>query len=62
MATATSPSTEAQTIRDLAGVYERLTEQVSRVIVGQKPVVEQLLITLFKIGRASCRERVCSTV
>lgn len=50
MATATSPGTEAQTIRELAAVYERLTEQVSRVIVGQKPAVEQLLITLFSRG------------
>ena len=50
MASPSSPSTEAQTIRELATAYERLTEQVSRVIVGQKPVVEQLLMALFSRG------------
>ena len=50
MATPALPATEVQTIRDLAATYERLTEQIGRVIVGQRPVVEQLLMALFSRG------------
>src|SRR5438477_8957909 len=49
----TSPATppaEAQAVRDLASAYERMTEQIGRVIVGQKQVVEQLLMALFSRG------------
>src|SRR5437762_126790 len=41
---------EAQAIRDLAAAYEQMTEQIGRVIVGQKTVVEQLLMALFSRG------------
>src|SRR5262245_14317279 len=41
---------EAQTVKDLAAAYEKLTEQIGRVIVGQKGVVEQLLMALFSRG------------
>src|SRR6516164_4251848 len=41
---------EAQAIRDLAAAYEQMTEQIGRVIVGQKQVVEQLLMALFSRG------------
>ena len=50
MATPAPPATDAQTIRDLAATYERLTEQIGKVIVGQRPVVEQLLMALFSRG------------
>ncbi len=50
MATPALPATEVQTIRDLAATYERLTEQIGKVIVGQRPVVEQLLMALFSRG------------
>lgn len=48
MATATPP--EAQAVRELASAYERMTEQIGKVIVGQKQVVEQLLMALFSRG------------
>jgi len=41
---------EASLVRDVAATYERLTEQIGKVIVGQKPVVEQLLWSLFARG------------
>ncbi len=41
---------EAQAVRELAVAYEKLTEQISKVIVGQKQVVEQLLMALFSRG------------
>jgi len=50
MAIPAPPATEAQTIRDLAATYERLTDQIGKVIVGQRSVVEQLLMALFSRG------------
>src|SRR5262249_23727232 len=46
------PSTpaEAQAVRDLAAAYQQMTEQIGKVIVGQKTVVEQLLMALFSRG------------
>ena len=41
---------EARAVRDLAAAYERMTEQIGRIIVGQKSVVEQLLMALFSRG------------
>ena len=41
---------EAQAVRDLAAAYEQMTEQIGKVIVGQKQVVEQLLMALFSRG------------
>jgi MoxR-like ATPase len=46
---ATAPA-EAAAVRELAAAYERMTEQIGRVIVGQKEVVEQLLMALFSRG------------
>src|SRR5947208_6775568 len=48
MATATPP--EAQAVRNLAADYEQMTEQIGKVIIGQKRVVEQLLMALFSRG------------
>jgi MoxR-like ATPase len=42
--------TEAQAVRDLAAAYAQMTAQISKVIVGQKDVVEQLLMALFSRG------------
>jgi MoxR-like ATPase len=42
--------TDAQTVRDLAAAYERLTDQIGKVIVGQRAVVEQLLMAMFSRG------------
>jgi MoxR-like ATPase len=41
---------EAQAVRELATAYEQMSEQISRIIVGQKAVVEQLLMALFSRG------------
>jgi MoxR-like ATPase len=41
---------EARAVRDLAAAYEQMTGQIGRVIVGQKDVVEQLLMALFSRG------------
>src|SRR5579884_2160858 len=41
---------EAQAVRDLAAAYERMTDQIGKVIVGQKEVIEQLLMALFSRG------------
>jgi MoxR-like ATPase len=49
MATHNSPP-EAQAVRELASAYEKMTEHIGKVIVGQKQVVEQLLMALFSRG------------
>ena len=41
---------EAQAVRELATAYEQMTALIGRVIVGQKDVVEQLLMALFSRG------------
>src|SRR5213078_4426676 len=49
MATLNTPP-EAQAVRELAAAYEKMTEQIGKVIVGQKRVVEELLMALFSRG------------
>src|SRR5213080_342428 len=49
MATANTPP-EAQAVRELATAYQKMTEQIGKVIVGQQKVVEQLLVSLFSRG------------
>jgi MoxR-like ATPase len=41
---------EAQAVKDLSAAYQKMTDQIGRVIVGQKQVVEQLLMALFSRG------------
>ncbi len=41
---------EAQAVRELAGAYQSMIEQIGKVIVGQKEVIEQLLMALFSKG------------
>jgi MoxR-like ATPase len=45
-----TPGGEAQAVRDLAAAYDKMTDQIGKVIVGQKPVIEQLLMALFSRG------------
>jgi MoxR-like ATPase len=45
-----SSSNEAAVVRDLAIAYESMREQISKVIVGQNEVIEQLLMALFSRG------------
>jgi MoxR-like ATPase len=41
---------DADLARDLSRAYDRLTEQIGRVIVGQAEVIEQLLMAMFSRG------------
>jgi len=41
---------EVKAVRQLVGAYSQMTEQIGKVIVGQKEVVEQLLMALFSRG------------
>src|SRR5438270_637282 len=41
---------ESQAVRDLAAAYEKLTDEIGKVIVGQQQVVEQVLMSLFSRG------------
>jgi len=43
-------TTDANTVRELAAAYERLSDQIGKVIVGQRTVVEQLLTAMFSRG------------
>ncbi len=45
-----SPTADAAVVRELAAAYERLSDQIGKVIVGQRTVVEQLLTSLFSRG------------
>lgn len=50
MSSDTPPPNEAQAVRELADAYQHMTEQIGKVIVGQKEVIEQLLMALFSRG------------
>ena len=39
-------------LKALASTHERLVEQIERRVVGQREVVEQLLVSLFAGGHA----------
>src|SRR5436305_11896819 len=47
---AATAAPEAQAVRELGAAYHMMTEQIGKVIVGQKEVVEQLLMALFSRG------------
>lgn len=44
------PSPEVLAVKELASTYERMTDQIGNVIVGQKAVIEQMLMALFSRG------------
>jgi MoxR-like ATPase len=46
----TQPTDEAEVVRHLASTYARMTQEISKIIVGQSEVVEQLLMALFSRG------------
>jgi MoxR-like ATPase len=50
MSQASAEPAEARAVRELADAYQQMTEQIGRVIVGQREVVEQLLMALFSRG------------
>ncbi len=47
---ASIPQNDVEAVQFLRSAYERLTEQLGRVIVGQSQVIEELLIALFARG------------
>ena len=50
MSDAKPPEVSSESIDLLHDAYGKLTEQVSKVIVGQNDVIDQLLIALFSRG------------
>jgi len=46
----TTPNPDLQAVKELAAIYERMTDQIGKVIVGQKAVVQQMLMALFSRG------------
>jgi MoxR-like ATPase len=41
---------DAQAVRELAAAHERLTDQIGKIVIGQKIVIEQVLMALFSRG------------
>src|SRR6266513_1601620 len=50
MSQPSAPPAEVQAVRNLSAAYQQMTEQIGKVIVGQKDVVEQLLMAMFSRG------------
>src|SRR3954465_10489258 len=48
--TTTAPQTELDAARFLAEAYQRLQDELGKVIVGQQRVIEELLIAIFSRG------------
>jgi MoxR-like ATPase len=46
----TQSTNEAEIVRRLATAYQQMTGQISKIIVGQNEVIEQLLMALFSRG------------
>src|SRR5688572_32760410 len=46
----TSPHSDVESARFLASAYERLQDELSKIIVGQQRVIEELLIAIFSRG------------
>jgi len=44
------PETDVQAVRELNEAYELITEQLARIIVGQRRVIEELLVAMFARG------------
>src|SRR4051812_20075830 len=44
------PAPEVQAVKEIAAAYERMADQIGKVIIGQHEVVEQLLMALFSRG------------
>jgi MoxR-like ATPase len=45
-----SEQNDVQAVQELSGVYRNIVEQVGRVIVGQRQVIEELLVAMFARG------------
>src|SRR5947209_17403349 len=44
------PAPEVQAVKEIAAAYERMADQIGKVIVGQHEVVEQMIMALFSRG------------
>ena len=47
-----SSSDDVEAVKALRAAYEKMTDQISRVIVGQSEVIEQVLLAIFCQGHA----------
>src|SRR5947208_3242952 len=50
MADFSASSTNPAALRDIAHLYDTMTGEIGKVIVGQKPVIEQLVMALLSKG------------
>ena len=46
----TSEEREAQAIQGLANAYSRMREEIGKVIIGQREIVDELLVAMFSRG------------
>jgi MoxR-like ATPase len=44
------PAAEVQAVKEIAAAYERMADQIGKVIVGQHQVVEEMIMALFSRG------------
>jgi len=44
------PNADAQAVKEISAAYERMSEQIGKVIVGQHRVVEEMIIALLSRG------------
>jgi MoxR-like ATPase len=44
------PAPEVQAVKEIAAAYERMADQIGKVIVGQHQVVEEMIMALFSRG------------
>ncbi len=44
------PNADAQAVKEISAAYERMSEQIGKVIVGQHRVIEELIIALLSRG------------
>jgi MoxR-like ATPase len=44
------PAPEVQAVKEIAAAYERMADQIGKVIIGQHQVVEEMIMALFSRG------------
>src|SRR5687768_17137581 len=44
------PAPEVQAVKEIAAAYERMADQIGKIIVGQHQVVEEMIMALFSRG------------
>ena len=52
MNTTTPPADDLAAVENCSKAYQRICDELGKVIVGQKEVIEQVLITMFSRGHA----------